>query len=170
MLTRREIISRTALVGAGVTLFGCTAAQVNSALSQVATDAQTLSAGLSGAMASLSTLNIPGLTPTIIGRVQTAIASVVTVANALSGATSTNSAQPLVQQLEGDVNAVVDALAGLPLPAEIELPLQAAAVLLPVIETAVGLAISQVTASARLRATAPMSAAQARAILTGAAK
>ena len=169
---RRRFLTVGGVSAAAILLVGCnlTPAQVNTALSAAASDAQTIAAGLSGAMSSLATLQIPGLTTTTIGKVQTAIAAIVTVANGLSGATSTNTAQPLVQQLEGDVNAVVDALAGLPLPAEIELPLQAAAVLLPLIETAVGMVVSQVTSAAKMRATTPMTPAQARALLIGASK
>ena len=169
---RRRFLTVGGVSAAAILLVGCnlTPAQVNTALSAAASDAQTIAAGLSGAMSSLATLKIPGLTATTIGKVQTAIAAIVTVANGLSGATSTNTAQPLVQQLEGDINAVVDALAGLPLPAEIELPLQAATVLLPLIETAVGMVVSQVTSAAKMRATTPMTPAQARALLIGASK
>ena len=167
-LSRRQFFAVSGVSGAALLLAGC---DLNGALSAAATDAQTIAAGLSGAMASLSSLNIPGLTPATVTKVQTAIAAIVTVSKSLSGATSTNSAQPLVQQLEGDVNAVVDALAGLSLPAEISLPLQAAAVLLPVIESAVGLAVSQISSATSAKAKAsPMTADQARALLIGASK
>lgn len=166
MLTRREVL-RTGAIGApAILLVGCNGLTANQAIGQAAQDAATIAAGLKGSLTSLAALNIQGLTPDKLQAVGLAVAGIQTVATALSMASSSSQARPLVQQLEADLNAVVDTLAGLPLPPQISLPLQAAAILLPVIETAVGMAVTQLNPPA---AAVAMTADQARAILIGAA-
>jgi len=54
-------------------------------------------------------------------------------------AATTATAQPVVSRVEADVNAVIAVLAGLPLPAPLPTVLEAASVLLPIIEAAVGM-------------------------------
>jgi hypothetical protein len=66
--------------------------------------------------------------------------------------------------IEADVNALVASLAGLPLPPPAPTVLQAAEVLLPVVEAAVGLILPQPPVTAR----AAMTAAEARLVLKGA--
>lgn len=86
------------------------------------------------------------------------------VAKALTSAATTTTAQPLVQKVENDVNAVMDAVAALPgLPLALSGILQAATVLLPIIEASVGLAVPVATAS-RAKATG-MTPDEARALL-----
>ena len=164
MLTRRELLSRT-LLASPLALAGCAAFSggVNAGLTQVSQDATLIANGLQGALQNIGALNIQGLSPDKIQTIGLAIAGLKTVAVALGGATTQSQAQPLVMQIETDLNAIVGALAGLPLPPQIATAIQAAAILLPVLEIAVNLAISQVkplTASA-------ITPDQARLILKG---
>lgn len=172
MLTRRELLSRTILAsGAGLTLWGC--ATANQVASTVAQDASLIATGLKGALANLGALNIPGLTADKVMTIGLAVAGLQTVATSLLMATTTAVAQPLVQQIETDLNAIVGALAGLPLPPPISTALQAAAILLPVIETAIGMVLpptAPATPAARLAASVTMTADQARLILKGFAR
>jgi hypothetical protein len=100
---------------------------------------------------------------TVIG---SALGSVQSVATALAKVTDKAAAQPLVTKLETYVNAFVSAAAGIPLlPPSIQLALQAASILLPVIEVAVGLVLP----SAPKASAATMTPAQARLVLKGTA-
>lgn len=163
MLTRRELLSRTLLVSpAALALYGC--ANANQIAATVAIDASTIATGLQGALANISTLNISGLTADKLQTVGLALAGLKSVATALALATTNAQAQPLVQQMETDLNAIVGALAALPLPPQISVALQAAAILLPVIEAAIGMVLPPPTAPAT---SAAMTPDQARLILQG---
>lgn len=171
-LNRRALLQRStcgmALLATSALLAACNPGQVAQISSEVASDAGIIASGLQGALAGLTTLGIAGLTPAKAQTVGDAIAGIKSIASALAGAATASAAQPMVQQLEADLNAIVAALAGLPLPPQIALPLQAATVLLPIIEAAVGMVISNVSA---LRAAQPgMTADQARALLIGSGK
>ena len=110
----------------------------------------------------LVSLNIPGVTPAIVATVSDAVAGAQSVAQALKGVLTQAAAQTLVKKLETYVNAVVTALAGLPLPGVLSTIVQAAAVLLPVIETTIGLFVASAPKGG-------MSAAEARVVLKAAA-
>ena len=173
------VVSRRKLLLTGASLMPLVLVACNGNANQVAAvvaaDATIIANGLSGALTQISTLNISGLTTDKLQTIQLAVTSLKNVATALSGATSIAAAQPLVQQIATDLNAVVGALAQLPLPPQIALPLQAAAILLPVIETAVQLAITQINVpQAPTATTAAMSDKEkqdwARSVLVGASK
>jgi hypothetical protein len=168
MRTRRELLSRT-ILASPLALAGCSifSGGLNSGLAQVASDAAIIASGLAGALSNIGALNIGGLNADKIQTIGLAIAGLKSVATALANATNQSQAQPLVQQIETDLNAIVGALAGLPLPPQISVALQAAAILLPVIETAVNLAVSQIPGTPATAAI--LSPDQARLILKGAA-
>ena len=164
MLTRRELLSRTIVASsAGFALYGC--ANANQVASTVASDASLIATGLQGALANIGNLNISGLTADRIQTIGLALAGLKTVATSLAMATTSAQAQPLVQQLETDLNAIVGALATLPLPPQISVALQAAAILLPVIEAAIGMVIP--TPAPTAPAPQHMTPDQARLILQG---
>ena len=166
MLRRNLLLGTTAL-----SVTACAGKTVDQVVVTVAADASTIANGLTGVLAQLgplaSTYGISGATMALIG---TAVAGLQSVATQVSGATTAASAQPMVQKIETYVNTIVSALAGLPLPPPISTALMAAAILLPVIESAVGLIINSASPGARLSAAAPtMTPDQARLILKGAA-
>lgn len=83
--------------------------------------------------------SIPGISAPTTASINQAIGDLQVVATAIVSAATTAAAQPVVRRVEVDVNAIIAVLAGLPLPAPISTVLEAALVLLPVIETAVGM-------------------------------
>jgi hypothetical protein len=136
----------------------------DSGVANAATDAALIADGLAAVDVQLGNLGvIDPKTMTVIG---SALGSVQSVATALAKVTDKAAAQPLVTKLETYVNAFVSAAAGIPLlPPSIQLALQAASILLPVIEVAVGLVLP----SAPKASAATMTPAQARLVLKGTA-
>jgi len=176
------MLARRTVLAAPLVLAACGGGAPSQTLTTVVQDVQTIAMGLSKTLTQLSMLNLPGLTPAILDICQTALAGIQTVGQALLGVSSTTDAQPLVQRVEGYVNAFVGALAFLPLPGPIQLALVAATILLPIIESAVNLVVTAKTvmpvtvssgaASITVLTPAPsaaapvMTPAQARATLT----
>lgn len=134
------------LVAVGVTACS-SSASLNQSILQTAQTIITLDQGLKGALTNLSALNVPGLTAAKVQTIQTALTEINTAATNLQTTAATNTAQSQVQQVEGAVNTIVATLAGMPLPATIQMPLAAAAVLLPVAENTIGLVVSQIAAN-----------------------
>ncbi len=146
---------RTALVALSAAVAGMltACASTSDIPATVATDAGLIASGLAGAFASVSA---------VPSAVTTALSDMASAAQALGSADTTAAAQPLVQRIEADVNAVVAAVAALPgLPAGVSTAITAAQVLLAVIEAGVNLVVS---ASA---APGTMTPAEARLILAG---
>lgn len=103
--------------------------------------------------------SIAGIGSATTATVGQAIVDLQAAAAAVSAADTTVSARPVVTRVATDVGAVIAVLTGLPLPAPIATVLEAAAVLLPVIEAAVGIVARAGTAPGS------MTPAQARAAL-----
>lgn len=114
-------------------------AAIDRAIKTVAKDAKLIAAGFKTVLAQLSALDIPALTPRVIEVSGIAIDGIVKVADALQGATTIAEAQKQVEKLITYAQAVTAALATLPLPREVTTALQAAVILLPVIQTTIGL-------------------------------
>jgi hypothetical protein len=161
MISRRSILAVTPLAA----LAACAGQSADQTIATVAADANTIAGGLQGVLAQLGPLNVPGLTPSVISTVGVAVSQIQTVAASISGVTSAAAAQPLVQKIETYLNTIVAALAGLPLPPPVSTALQAAAILLPIIEVAVGLVVQQ----AAKAAPGAISPDEARMILRGSA-
>lgn len=126
-----------AMVSAPILLAGCATGQTPSQVTaQVLTDINLEASGLANALPLMTTL--PAATKTqaaaLIAKVQAAAAT-------MSAAVSKAAAQATVTQIETDVNALVGLLAGMPLPPQVSGVLQAAVVLLPIIEAGVGMAV-----------------------------
>jgi hypothetical protein len=130
-----------------IALVGCTAAQVTAALQQAAADAQSIGNGLKAVLPQIGTL--VGINPATVALIGSAVADIQTAAAGIGAAASASAALPSVQQLEGDFNSIVSALAAVPLiPPPISTALQAASILLPPIESAVGLVVAPAAAAA----------------------
>lgn len=134
----------------------------NQAVSVVAQDVAIIANGLQG---TIPALNAAGVIPAEkVAGVSQAIANLQALSSALATTASLSAAQPIVQQVELDVNAIVSALVGIKgLPQNVTLALVAAQVLLPVVETAVGMVISTPPKAVHYA----MSPNEARAILIG---
>lgn len=139
------MMRRTAVLAlGGLPLAACGGTPVSDqGVQTAAQNAVLIANGLQGVVSQLANLvpPIPGLTLPVLATITNGVADIKAVAQAIGTASSQTTAQPLVQKLEGYVNGVVGALAVLPLPPPILLGVQAAAVLLPVIELAVNLAL-----------------------------
>ena len=157
-ITRRRLLSSTALLPVSAALAGCPAFRapgIPAGLQQVAQDVALIAQGLGHA-----TLSLPGLIPAgTLATVQKYLAQINQVAELLGQAPTAVAGAPLIQQLEGAVNGIVAATGTLQLPGQWNAALAAVEALLPVIEVAVGL----VTPARMARST--MTAEQARAVL-----
>lgn len=173
MLRRNLLLGSTAL---GVT--ACAGQTVDQDVVMVAADASTIANGLTGVLAQLGPLAATyGIPASTMASVSTAVAGLQAIAAQMSGVTTAAAAQPMVQKIETYVNTIVSALAAFPLiPPPISTTLTAAAILLPVIESVVGIVINNVAPAAVRRASVGVSniptkaqADQARLILRAAA-
>ena len=158
MNRRKFLVAATALVSASAGLVACGVTP-----SQAAQDVASIAAAFQSSLPQFS--SVTGIDASKMGVIGTAVADLQKVAAAFSGADNAT-AQTLVGRIEADVNAVVGVAAALPLiPPPINMILMAATVLLPVIETAIGMVVKPQVA---LRASAAqMSPDQARLILRG---
>lgn len=151
-ITRRHLLAGTALLPVGAVLAGCTAPQ----LAQFQTDTNLINAGLQGILPILQKGGIA--VPAALSGYLSALAS---AAQAVLGAATASAAQSPVSQVAAAVNAIVGVLAGLSLVSPpVTALLLAAQVLLPIIETAVGIKVVGAPAGA-------MSPDAARLILAG---
>jgi hypothetical protein len=164
MITRRLLVSAAPAVALAPLLAACAGKTVDQSIATVVTDVSTIANGLQGTLTQLGALGVAGLTPAIVSTVGNYVADLQQVATQVSGATTTAAAQPLVQKVETYVNTIVSTLALIPLPPPISTALQAAAILLPVIEVAVGLLVPPTNG-----ASPGMTPDQARLVLLGAA-
>ena len=129
-MNRRHVLTgaNTLFVAA---LIGC--ARSSDVPATVATDAGLIASGLAGAFKDISA---------VPGAIVAALADLASTALALADADTIASAQPLVQRIEADVNAVVAAVGALSLPANATSAIQAAQVLLAVIEAGANLVVA----------------------------
>lgn len=113
---------------------GQTAAQVTQT---VVTDANAIATGLAAELPALAAL--PGANTVAIAKAEADVADIQKVSSTLSTSLTASQAQPVIQKIEADVNALVAVGATLPLPPQVATAFQAAEVLLPVLETSVNL-------------------------------
>lgn len=117
-------------------------------ISTIISDVQLIAGGVQSTVSTLAFL--PGINPTMLTNVNTALGALQTTLAALQTATTATAAQPLLQQIDAAINAIVGAVAGIPgLPFEVTLALDAASILLPIIEAAVNQVITPTPATAR---------------------
>lgn len=103
-------------------------------------DVEAIAAGFLGVLPQIGT--VIGISAKLVAEVGAAIGDLQTLATQIEAVTNTTTAQPIVQQIEAKVNIVIEMLAALPLPPSVQLALQAASILLPLIEAAVHLLVS----------------------------
>jgi hypothetical protein len=156
MFSRRSFVSAVAALLLALSPIACTSVQIHAAMKQAAMDTSLIALSLKNALPQLAA--IQGMPADTITELAGYVDDLQRVAAAINAAASASEALPSVQQLEADLNSIVGALATFPLPPNISTVLQAATVLLPVIEVAVGIAVPPQAG--------PMSPAQARAVLS----
>lgn len=161
---RRHLIVCAGSAAATLALAGCAAGGPTIDIATAAKDIGTIAGGLGGEVTELGALGIAGFTPAAAAAVNGYIADLQQLATSVGAASSTSQAQSGVQQAESIANAAIGVLAVIPgLPPALSLGLQAVAVLLPEIETAVGLLINK--ASARRAKASALTPDQARLVL-----
>ena len=138
-VTRRILLGAT--VFAPVALAGCATltGKPNQIAAQVLSDVNLVASGLANALPGLQASNV--VPAAVMAKAQALVGKIQASAASMSATISKNAAQPIVTQIEQDVNAFAALLAGLPLPPPYAQIVQAAVVLLPVIEIGVGLAV-----------------------------
>ena len=138
-MTRRALLGATVL--APVALAGCAtlSGNPNEIAAQVLNDANLIASGLANALPGLQASNV--VPAGVMAQAQALVGKIQASAASMSATISKNSAQPIVTQIEQDVNSFAALLAGLPLPPPFAQVVEAAVVLLPVIEIGVGLAV-----------------------------
>lgn len=139
-ISRRCLMVSAAALVPVLAVIGCAGTQAN--IAQWAQDAQTIDAGLKGALTNLGTMNVDGMTPALATKINGYLTQLDTLAAQIQAASNATVAQPTAQQIAQIVNAIVAALAGLPLPPAVSGAVIAASVLAPAIETAVGLTVA----------------------------
>jgi|SRR5579883_768902 len=164
-MLRRHLLVSTALVPVVLAMEGCNGATPQQVAQQAVADVKLIASGLAGALPSLGAA--VGISPATVATVGGIVSRIQSVADGVGQAASNLDAQPLIRQLEQLLNAAVAALAGLALPPPFGPALTAATVLLPVIESLVGLALPA-TAAAVMPSQAQIN--DARLVLAGAAQ
>lgn len=143
-ITRRDLLPLTLASVGAVALAGCANFKHafpngNASLAQASTYVANINAAFQKVVPSLFTVvSIPA---TVQAKVRTALADLQVAAGNLAAAASETAAQPIVQEVEADVNSLVNTTAAFAalLPPPVAEAFQAAAILLPVIEAAVGM-------------------------------
>jgi hypothetical protein len=169
MLNRRALLRTAALVLPAVGLAGCgMTTNVPGAVVTAATDAELIAAGLAAAVPGISAIptSVEADIASIAAAVMTYAAEVKALALALAGDVTAAVALPSVKSIETAVNEALTLVAGLPIPPPFSTYIQDVAVMLPVVEAAVGISGAP-EAQPRLQAVAgSMSVATARANLS----
>lgn len=129
-IARRTLLAVMALAP---TVYGC--AGLTTIPAEVGQDALLIANGLASILPQLGTFLGGGALATAT----TGINTIISIAKALQSALTTTSAEPLLLQMEAALNSVVGVFAGMNLPNPIGSVLTAASVLLPFIESLIGM-------------------------------
>lgn len=139
-MNRRTLLSGVFALASASALAGCATTSAGGLTAANVADIQAIANRFATVLLPvLST--VPGITPTILATVTTAVNDLNSVASQASTALAAPQATSLVGRVEADVNTALGILSGFSavLPPPLGLILEAASVLLPVIETAVGI-------------------------------
>ena len=164
-MNRRQVLNGGMMVGVGMALAACSAGQiakVEKVSGQVVSDVNIIASGVSAILPGLSALGSVG--SGVASAVGALVADAKSAAGAVSTALTTVAAAPFVSTVSADIKAVTTALSGVSLPSSIAGVLAAAKSLLPLVESAVGIA------TAVLAEPGGMSPEEARMVLAAAAQ
>lgn len=157
IVSRRALLRTTALIPVAVVM-ACAGQSIPAVIQKAAQDASLIGSGLASVMPQLASITSAGT----LAMAQSWLDKLNVAASQLATMPTTTAAQPVVQQIEQAVNAIVGVAAPLLAATPAGPILTAATVLLPVIEVAVGLVVAP--------AAGGMTADQARLILAGATR
>jgi len=157
-MNRRHLLRTVALVPVAA-LVACNAANIQTVTKAVVNDVSLIASGLQGALPQFAT--VTGISTAQLATITGEVNAIVIAAGQVVEGIAANLAQPIVQQIGADFSTLQSAAAGLNLPDVLKTILAAAQVLLPVIETAVGIFVAAAPAGG-------MTPARARAVLAAA--
>lgn len=158
---RRSVLATIPAIA--VALAGCASTNSTATISNEAvTDLNLIATALEPLGDTVATM--AGATPAIVAQVNTDVAQLAAAAQAVAPGISTAVAQPSVMTVASALQAIVNALQGFALPANVQSVLTAAEALLPLVQMAVGIAIAVAAPKA-----GAMTPAQARVVLAAAA-
>lgn len=159
MFTRRLLLTTAPIA----VLAGCSSVgKIISAAPTIASDAQLIADALEAILPTIRTLS--GISQAVYDKVAAVVASIKSTASAIASSGTGSSAASLVSSLVTGVGAVIAALGGIAMPSWVTVALDAAAALLPILKSAVGLATAPTAALAPA-----MTPAEARRILAAVA-
>jgi hypothetical protein len=138
MPSRRALLRSFVLAAPALALVGCATPQQIAAIA--VSDIGLLANGLTAFSPLLAT--IPGITTALIAQVTAYLSQAVSIAQSVSAATTQVEGQSVIQQIESYFTDAVNLLASFTLPAQLASIVADIKVLIPVIETAVGLVIA----------------------------
>lgn len=169
-LTRRTVLASATAIVAPLLMAGQCAANLTPA--QIVNDAENAVLALTNALKQV-VANLPASAAPAVANIESYLADAATLLSALSTSAQATATAPTVQQIEGDLNAVISAAAAIPLiPPPFSTALAAASIVLPILEGFVNSIIPTAAASAatgaaraKMAALAPMSQADAEAAL-----
>lgn len=171
MLSRRQLFAYTT-AGTALLATGCSSASPTTVADQIAQAAQDVALVVNGLQAIVPTiLAQTGVSATVATQVKGYLADLANLATELAAAATQSQAQSIVTQVESDVNAVITAMAGLPLPTQASQVIQAISVTLPLVEQILNMTVTQVVAPTpapaptTAAAPAPMNSQQAIQVL-----
>lgn len=144
MVSRREILGLLAVAP----IAGCTASSTttaNTIAQQVVSDVGLIATGLQAALPGLTTT--AGISATTVSKVGGYVSQLQSLASSVTTSLTTTSAQPVIQQVISVIGQIA-AVAGPALPPPWGTAILAAEVLLPVIASAVGIAMASTSAAA----------------------
>ena len=137
-LSRRSLfagLAGTSLLG----LAGCAGLTAQQVAQKVVTDVELIANGFAKA---LPALTLPSQYASAVARLAVYMKEVVTISSGISASLTKTAAQPVVAQIIQDINAALGVAAALPLPPPIQQLLVAASILVPVLESGVGLPVT----------------------------
>jgi hypothetical protein len=156
-MNRRALLaSSVAVLG----LAGCATTTTSTVAATVVSDAGLIADGLLSLLTSVG--SIVGITPATVAAIGNYVAQAKAAAATIVPTITAALAAPSVQTIGSAVSSIMSALGSFSLPASIQTLLTAAQTLLPVLETAVGIAVAVAATPGG------MTADQARAILAAA--
>jgi hypothetical protein len=169
-VSRRALLSITAAAIPAAVLAGCAGGNVQLTPQQVIDDANNIVAALGTSVSSIG-IQSPGLIPAAtVTMIMQYISDAHQMLSGLSAATAANSAAPVLHQVVADVEVVLTTLTAIPaIPAQYVAIIQAAAIVLPIVEAFVNSVLGAVT-PAPVSTPSPEALANARKVLQRAAR
>jgi hypothetical protein len=136
-----QMLRKIAVIGLALGLLACSSTLTpQQEIAQAASDVALITSGLKAALPLVASAT--KIDPATEAKVSAALGDLASLSNQLAAAATQSQAQDIVTQVETDVNSVVTSLGSVQgLPPNVSQILQAAAVLLPTVETVLNMSV-----------------------------